>query len=309
MRRTFVCLGDAVNLAARLMSKAPPGSVYVAEAVREAGRRRVHLGAAPGPHGQGQGRADRRVSRSTGSLERASRRRTRYRAADRRPRTASSRRSRRPSHGRARGDGRVVGIAAEAGMGKSRLVAEFVRRARRRGSIVAFGECQSFGTHDELRRLARDLAHACSASMTTRPSPRRFGRSRTSSRRSTRRSSPRAPLLDAAARDHDPRQRADRGRSTRSCARRRSRRCSPTACVPARPASRSCSCSRTATGSTRSRGICSRSWPAPPTPCRCSSCSRIGPQRSPAARSASERLRAVLRDRPRRARAGTKPSS
>ena len=25
MRRTFVCLGDAVNLAARLMSKAPPG--------------------------------------------------------------------------------------------------------------------------------------------------------------------------------------------------------------------------------------------------------------------------------------------
>ena len=29
MRRTFVCLGDAVNLAARLMSQAPPGNIYV----------------------------------------------------------------------------------------------------------------------------------------------------------------------------------------------------------------------------------------------------------------------------------------
>src|SRR6185436_1915171 len=45
------------------------------------------------------------------------------------------------------GDGRTVGIAAEAGMGKSRLVAEFVRAARRRGLFVAFGECQSFGAN------------------------------------------------------------------------------------------------------------------------------------------------------------------
>ena len=35
MRRTFSCLGDAVNLAARLMSDAPPRGVYVTEAVRE----------------------------------------------------------------------------------------------------------------------------------------------------------------------------------------------------------------------------------------------------------------------------------
>ncbi|MEO5964049.1 MAG: adenylate/guanylate cyclase domain-containing protein, partial [Candidatus Limnocylindrales bacterium] len=31
MRRTFVCLGDAVNLAARLMSAAPAGRIYVSE--------------------------------------------------------------------------------------------------------------------------------------------------------------------------------------------------------------------------------------------------------------------------------------
>ncbi len=35
MRRTFTCLGDAVNLSARLMSKAPPGGVYATEAVRD----------------------------------------------------------------------------------------------------------------------------------------------------------------------------------------------------------------------------------------------------------------------------------
>jgi class 3 adenylate cyclase len=33
LRRTFVCLGDAVNLSARLMSKAPPGQIYVSEPV------------------------------------------------------------------------------------------------------------------------------------------------------------------------------------------------------------------------------------------------------------------------------------
>ena len=58
------------------------------------------------------------------------------------------------------GDGRIVGIAAEAGMGKSRLVAEFVRAARRRGLFVAFGECQSFGMDTSVLRVARDLAAA-----------------------------------------------------------------------------------------------------------------------------------------------------
>ena len=35
MRRTFVCLGDAVNLSARLMSAAPEGRVYVSDEARE----------------------------------------------------------------------------------------------------------------------------------------------------------------------------------------------------------------------------------------------------------------------------------
>ena len=51
-------------------------------------------------------------------------------------------------------------------MGKSRLVAEFVRIARRRGLFVAFGECQSFGDEHALLRLARDLARRSLASTT-----------------------------------------------------------------------------------------------------------------------------------------------
>jgi tetratricopeptide (TPR) repeat protein len=43
------------------------------------------------------------------------------------------------------GQGRVVGVSAEAGMGKSRLVSEFARAAEGRGIVVAHGECQSYG--------------------------------------------------------------------------------------------------------------------------------------------------------------------
>src|SRR5207248_8949750 len=43
------------------------------------------------------------------------------------------------------GRGQVVGLSAEAGIGKSRLIAEFVGAATRRGVLVATGECQSYG--------------------------------------------------------------------------------------------------------------------------------------------------------------------
>ncbi len=47
-------------------------------------------------------------------------------------------------------------------MGKSRLVAEFVRSARRRGQLVAFGECQAFGRNTSYfawREIWRTLFH------------------------------------------------------------------------------------------------------------------------------------------------------
>jgi predicted ATPase len=45
------------------------------------------------------------------------------------------------------GKGQVIGITAEAGMGKSRLIAEVIRLARKRGFTGYGGACQSSGTN------------------------------------------------------------------------------------------------------------------------------------------------------------------
>ncbi len=145
MRRTFVCLGDAVNLSARLMSAAPPGQIYVSEAV-EHGAGDAFLWESI-PDLTVKGKAAPVVAYAlNGSLARASRRQTRYALPLIGRRSELETLQARLAEARA-GRGQVVGIAAEAGMGKSRLVAEFVRMARRRGQFVAFGECQSFGAN------------------------------------------------------------------------------------------------------------------------------------------------------------------
>lgn len=142
-RLTFTCLGDAVNLAARLMSKALPGQIYVAESVRRAaGDGFTWEELAPTTV---KGKADPvSVFALSGSKRHAARRQIR---------------NERAIVGRAReldvmgahldealdGHGRVIGVSGEAGIGKSRLVAELVDRANQRGVGVAAGECQSYG--------------------------------------------------------------------------------------------------------------------------------------------------------------------
>jgi len=144
MRRTFVCLGDAVNLSARLMSAAPAGQIYVSRTVHDdAGEA---FGWTELPSIRVKGKAESvEIFALAGSRTRASRRQVRYEL----PlvgRRAELRELDRRLDQAGRGVGQVVGIAAEAGMGKSRLVAEFVRNARRAGVAVGFGECQAFGT-------------------------------------------------------------------------------------------------------------------------------------------------------------------
>ncbi|MEO8463624.1 MAG: AAA family ATPase, partial [Chloroflexota bacterium] len=145
MRRTFVCLGDEVNLSARLMSAAPPGRIYVSQRIREGAGDGFIWEQLPDMKVKGKSQPVSVFSLG-GSLERSSRRKTRFelRLVGRKAEleqltigleTALQHR------------GQIVGIAAEAGLGKSRLVAEFVRAARRRGIFVAFGECQAFGTN------------------------------------------------------------------------------------------------------------------------------------------------------------------
>ncbi|MEO8303520.1 MAG: tetratricopeptide repeat protein [Betaproteobacteria bacterium] len=144
-RQAFTCIGGAVNLAARLMAKAPPGRIYVSEPVRRAAGD-VFVWE-PLPPMSVKGKAERVSAFALkGSKRNASRRQRDYEL---------------PMVGRqseldtftAKLDealasrGQIVGISAEAGMGKSRLAAEFARMARERDIVVALGECQSFGTN------------------------------------------------------------------------------------------------------------------------------------------------------------------
>jgi len=145
-RRTYGVLGDDVNMAARLMQQAPAGQIYVSAAARQATGEGFVWGSLP-------------PLRLKGKAELA----TAFRlfAADDRP----SIRLHEPKYslpmvGRAaelgllaaqieavvRGRGRVVGITAEAGMGKSRLLAELITLARHRRLVPYGGECQAYGT-------------------------------------------------------------------------------------------------------------------------------------------------------------------
>ena len=144
-RQTFTCLGDAANLSARLMTKAPPGQIYVTEQVRRAAGE-VFTWEQLTPITVKGKTEPVSVFALTGSKRHASRRQAGYEL---------------PIVGRwaelgtltekldaaLDGHGHVVGISAEAGMGKSRLVAEFMRTAKPRGIVVAVGECQAYGTN------------------------------------------------------------------------------------------------------------------------------------------------------------------
>jgi class 3 adenylate cyclase/tetratricopeptide (TPR) repeat protein len=143
MRRTFTCLGDAVNLSARLMSQAPPGCAYISEEVHLALNERVECQLVGDV--TVKGKADPvRVLSIVGLRRGQMNREIRY------PLPMVGRDAEMAVFAEALGDvlrgaGRVVGISAEAGRGKSRLVAEVVRNLSATGVTVAWGEAQNFG--------------------------------------------------------------------------------------------------------------------------------------------------------------------
>lgn len=143
-RRAFSCLGDPVNLAARLMSAAPAGQIFVSTDVARAAGGSFSFEELADLRVKGKA-APVAVCRLTG-----------------RSRLAAYRRAR-PVHplvGRATelgalleladrakaGSGQVVGIVAEAGMGKSRLVQEVVLQLAERGIPAYTGEAASVGS-------------------------------------------------------------------------------------------------------------------------------------------------------------------
>jgi adenylate cyclase len=146
-RRTYGVLGDAVNLSARLMQQAQTGQVLATTAIAEATGDCFAWETLPPIQVKGKS-APVAVSRLIGRKERAS-----LRLQE--PAYAL------PMVGRGTelaliaekldvalaGRGQIIGITAEAGMGKSRLAAEAIRLALARGFAGYGGECQSYGTN------------------------------------------------------------------------------------------------------------------------------------------------------------------
>ena len=144
-RRTFCALGDDVNLAARLMEAAAPGEILVSESVQYAV---AHLAAVkPRPPVAVKGKTGLVPIFAVMGMQR--------RRAIRLQEPIFSL----PFVGRQpelqiidekldqalQGQGQVLGIVAEAGLGKSRLAAEAIHIARRKGFTGYGGACQSDG--------------------------------------------------------------------------------------------------------------------------------------------------------------------
>jgi len=146
-RNTYAALGDDVNLAARLMTTAAKDEILITGRVQIDIAERFTLEPREPLAMKGKGEAQP-VFAVTG---------TRYHRATRLPEPTY----RLPMVGRQeeltlvdeklklalQGKGQVIGITAEAGMGKSRLIAEVIRLARKRGFVGYGGACQSSGTN------------------------------------------------------------------------------------------------------------------------------------------------------------------
>ena len=148
MRRTYGVLGDAVNLSARLMQAAAPAQILVKQRSLPGPRQRIHLGDAtrlsrlrertkPLPYtvcSASRSRQALRENVTQNELPMVGRERELALIKERLDLAAQGR-------------GQIVGVTAEPGMGKSRLIAEVVRLADRQGWLRYDGECSASGTN------------------------------------------------------------------------------------------------------------------------------------------------------------------
>lgn len=152
-RRTYGSLGDDVNLAARLMQAAAPGQVMVSASVYAHVKNAFACRAEPDLYARGKSEpvavwsllgigygASAELHEPAYALPLVGREPELALVADKFAQVLQ-------------GHGQIVGITADAGMGKSRLVAEIVRLAAETGHLahtriaIYAGACQSFGTN------------------------------------------------------------------------------------------------------------------------------------------------------------------
>jgi adenylate cyclase len=143
--RTYGVLGDAVNLAARLMMAAQPGQILVSEEAQRSLSGRFALEQLPPIRVKGKGQpvtlfALTEMRQAAGFH---------LKAPDyglpmvgRQAELALARQKLALAAG---GVGQVVGVTGEAGLGKSRLVAEIIAAAGERQFTLYGGECESYG--------------------------------------------------------------------------------------------------------------------------------------------------------------------
>jgi predicted ATPase/class 3 adenylate cyclase len=145
-RRTYDVLGDAVNLAARLMQAAQPGQILAPDAVAGASADAFTWEKLPDITVKGK-QAQVTINALVGPK---ARRGWAHEASHVLPMVGRAAELEQIDVWLAQamaGKGRVIGITGEAGMGKSRLVAETIRMAEARGVATYWGEAQSFGVN------------------------------------------------------------------------------------------------------------------------------------------------------------------
>lgn len=144
-RKTFSALGDDVNLAARLMTIAKENEILLSSHVYKAVHEQFTFEERPAVMVKGKSKPIPLYQLIGESRRRAVRLQEPNYSLPMVGRQAELKRIEERLDLAKEGKCQVIGIVAEAGLGKSRLVAEVIRSARRKGFVGFGGACQSDG--------------------------------------------------------------------------------------------------------------------------------------------------------------------
>ena len=147
MRRTYGVLGDAVNLSARLMQAAAPAQILASIEVYQALANEFIWETLPTIQVKGKNEAVAVYGLLASKSQQAQRENVTQNELPMVGRERELAQIKERLDLAAQGRGQIVGVTAEPGMGKSRLIAEVVRLADRQGWLRYEGECSSSGTN------------------------------------------------------------------------------------------------------------------------------------------------------------------